>query len=63
MSDPDGNQQVNDQVNDQANEHSADDPEAGTRLEPQQKTTLQPGDVLKIGQMDFTLEWSQPEEA
>jgi len=35
----------------------------GARLEPQQKTTLQPGDVLKIGQMDFTLEWSQPEEA
>lgn len=29
----------------------------GARLEPQQKTTLQPGDVLKIGQKDFTIEW------
>lgn len=32
------------------------------RLEPHQRTTLQPGDVLKIGQTDFTIEWTQPEE-
>jgi ankyrin repeat protein len=44
MSDPHGNQQVNDQVN----EHGRNDPEAGMRLEPQQIFDLarQGADVL-----------------
>jgi len=35
----------------------------GARLEPQQRTTLQPGDILKIGQTEFIIEWNQPEES
>lgn len=48
MSDPDSNQQVNDQAHDQVNEHRTNDPEAGTRLEPQQIFDLarQGADVL-----------------
>jgi pSer/pThr/pTyr-binding forkhead associated (FHA) protein len=33
----------------------------GARLEPQQRATLKPGDVLKLGQKEFTIEWSREE--
>lgn len=34
----------------------------GARLEPQQKASLKAGDVLKLGQKEFTIEWSRQED-
>lgn len=34
----------------------------GARLEPQQKASLKPGDVLKLGQKEFAIEWSRQED-